>query len=597
MMIGEITNHVWQSTVFAAAVALLVSTFRKNRAEVRYWLWLSASLKFLVPFSLLVDVGIRLWDALPAGKTAAHAAAPAVSAAVAQIAQPFPETLAYAPAVSHAANWIPIAVFTVWACGLFAIAVMRFRGWLRIRAAVRSSTPANIQSAIPVSFPVRSSATLLEPGVVGFLRPVLLLPEGILRTLTPPQLEAVLAHERCHILRRDNLTSAFHMIVEALFWFHPMVWWIGAKLVEERERACDESVLAHGSEPRVYAEGILSVCKSYLESPLRCVSGVTGSDLKKRIRAILTGRVAGDLNFARKCALAIAALIAFASPIFVGLIGAPSIRAQSAARPEFEVISIKPDRSETGNISMNYEAGRFTVRNLTLGRLISNAYSPRKIVGAPDWLSSEKYDIDAKVEDSVAEKSRKLPLEQQWAQIMPMLQSALEERFQLKMSHESQELPVYALVVAKGGPKLTPTTLPPFDPEQQGAANDQTRVNGNAAAGTRGSRMPEYGQFIATGQPIAVILGTLSRELGGQIVLDQTGLKGEYDFTLKWTPDSGFAASTAASGQDSGTAPLPDPSGTSVFTALREQLGLKLEAKKAPVDVLVIDHVERPSGN
>src|SRR5207247_4024707 len=133
---------------------------------------------------------------------------------------------------------------------------------------------------------VRSSPGLLEPGVVGLFSPILLLPEGIAERLTPPQLEAVLGHELCHIRRRDNLTSAIHMIVEAVFWFHPMVWWIGARLVEERERACDEAVLSLGSEPHDYAEGILNVCKSYLESPLSCVSGVTGSDLKERIQGI-----------------------------------------------------------------------------------------------------------------------------------------------------------------------------------------------------------------------------------------------------------------------------------------------------------------------
>jgi uncharacterized protein (TIGR03435 family) len=593
-MIGEFTNHLWQSTVFASAAALLALAFRKNRAEVRYWLWLSASLKFLVPFSLLISLGIRLWDSLPAGKIATHIAAPSITQTMVELAQPFPESFAQVSTAHRTTGWIPVAILTLWAFGFFCVVLMRTRSWFRIRAAVRASTPTNISATIPV----HASATLLEPGVVGFLRPVLLLPEGIAGSLTHAQLEAVLAHENCHVRRRDNLTSAFHMIVEAIFWFHPAVWFIGAKLVEERERACDESVLAHGSEPGIYAEGILSICKSYLESPLRCVSGVTGSDLKKRIRAILAERVAGDLNFAKKVALVGAGIVALTLPICVGMFGAPTIRAQSAARPEFEVISIKTDRSEGGNVSMNYQGGRFTVRNFTLRRLINNAYNPPRIVGAPDWLSSEKYDIDAKVEESLAQKLQKLPLDQQLAQIMLMLQSALEERCHLKLSHESQEFSVYALVVAKGGPKLTSTTLPPLNPEQQGAANtDTTRVNGNAAPGTRGSRIPEPGQFVATAQPIAAILGTLSRELGGQIVLDQTELKGEYDFTLKWTPDSGFATTTAASGQDSGTASLPDPSGTSIFTALREQLGLKLETKKAPVDVLVITHVERPTRN
>src|SRR5207344_3430270 len=110
----------------------------------------------------------------------------------------------------------------LWAFGSFCVALMRTRSWSRIRAAVLVSAPIEIAAMIRV----RSSATLLEPGVVGFIRPVLLLPEGILKQLTPSQLEAVLAHEQCHVRRRDNLTSAFHMLVEALFWFHPAVWWI-----------------------------------------------------------------------------------------------------------------------------------------------------------------------------------------------------------------------------------------------------------------------------------------------------------------------------------------------------------------------------------
>ncbi len=315
-MIGEITNHLWQSTIFAAVAALVTLAFRKNRAEVRYWLWLSASLKFLVPFSLLIGVGIRVWDMLPAENTAAQIATPSVSTAMVQITQPFSETFASAPAAHHTTSWIPIAILSLWAFGFFCVALMRCRSWFRIRGTVRASIPINIGATIPV----RSSDGLLEPGVVGFLRPVLLLPEGILKTLTPSQLEAVLAHEQSHICRRDNLTSALHMIVEAIFWFHPVVWWIGAKLVEERERACDEEVLNLGNEPSIYAEGILNVCKSYLESPLRCVSARSRqADLKKRIRAILTERVAGDLNFGRKTALAVAVIAALALPIFVGI--------------------------------------------------------------------------------------------------------------------------------------------------------------------------------------------------------------------------------------------------------------------------------------
>jgi beta-lactamase regulating signal transducer with metallopeptidase domain len=124
------------------------------------------------------------------------------------------------------------------------------------------------------------SPAFAEPGVFGVRRPVLLLPAGITDRLTPPQLKAIVAHELCHVRRRDNLATAIHMGVEALFWFHPLVWWLGARLMEERERACDEEVLLMGSEPETYAEGILKICELYLESPLRCVSGVTGANLR-----------------------------------------------------------------------------------------------------------------------------------------------------------------------------------------------------------------------------------------------------------------------------------------------------------------------------
>ena len=99
---------------------------------------------------------------------------------------------------------------------------------------------------------------------MGIFRPTLLLPQGIESHLTPLQLEAVLQHEMAHIHRRDNLTGLIHRAVEVLFWFHPLVWWIGARLVEARERACDEAVLRSGIEPEAYGEGILKICELYL---------------------------------------------------------------------------------------------------------------------------------------------------------------------------------------------------------------------------------------------------------------------------------------------------------------------------------------------
>ena len=271
-------NHLWQSTVFAFAVGLLTIAFRKNQARVRYWLWFGASVKFVIPFSILMMLG----SLLPGASIIQTIATPMLSLTTADIIQPplegassgSPAPLSPPPS----ADWAFVVVVGLWACGLAVMVLMRSRIWWRVRRIVRGSTAVEIPyGVLPPGVEVRAVPGLLEPGVVGFWRPVLLLPVGIEAYLTAAQLQAVLAHELCHIKRRDNLTAAVHMIVESVFWFHPLVWWIGARLVDEREAACDEEVLRLGNEPHVYAQSILRTCEFYVESPLLCVSGVTGS--------------------------------------------------------------------------------------------------------------------------------------------------------------------------------------------------------------------------------------------------------------------------------------------------------------------------------
>ena len=329
-MTGVLANHLWQSTLFALVAGLLAAALRENRAQVRYCLWFTASFKFFVPFSLLMTLGSYLTAAPTVNEVAATM--PAVSLAMQQITQPFSEVFPSARTTPQtAAGWLPVVIPAVWVCGFTALALTRLRGWRRIRAAVRTSTPLTIPGVgLQASIQVRSSPGLLEPGVVGLWRPILLMPAGVEDHLTLPQLEALLTHELCHVRRRDNLTAALHMIVEAVFWFHPLVWWIGARLVDERERACDEHVLQVCGEPQAYAEGIVNVCKLYVESPLACVSGVTGSNVKKRIEDIMINRIGLRLNSARKATLVLAATAALAAPIVVGMMTAP-LRAQSAS--------------------------------------------------------------------------------------------------------------------------------------------------------------------------------------------------------------------------------------------------------------------------
>ncbi len=314
-MIAELTNHLWQSTLFAGVAALLAAALRQNRAHVRYWLWFAASIKFLVPFAVLIALGSRLpWPAVVT--QIASAAIPGASLALERIAQPFSGAFVSAPVPPASADWALILILSIWTCGFATIALARVAGWRRIRAAVRTSKP---WTTLHARVPIRSSPVLLEPGVVGVWRSVLLLPAGIEGRLTALQLEAVLAHEACHVRRRDNLTAAIHMLVEAVFWFHPLVWWIGARLENERERACDEHVLETLGDPQTYAEGILNVCKLYVESPLACVPGVTGSHVKKRIEDIMINRVGLELNVARKAVLTVVAAGALVTPVVVGM--------------------------------------------------------------------------------------------------------------------------------------------------------------------------------------------------------------------------------------------------------------------------------------
>jgi len=349
-MTAALVNHLWQSTLFGIAAGALAVALRANGAHVRHRIWLAASLKFLVPFSLLLSLGGALQGLVPAAPALVASAAPAVSMTVDRIAQPFPSGgfLTSTPVVSTstATAWLPVAFAGLWAGGLLMVVALRLREWRCVRTAVKGSVPAAIEAPIPV----RSSSGLLEPGIVGLWRPVLLVPTGIETHLTPAQMNAVLAHELCHVRRRDNLTSALHMAVEAVFWFHPLVWWVGARLVEERERACDEHVLRVCGEPTAYAQSILNVCRLYVESPLACVSGVTGSGLKTRIAAIMGNRVGRQLSPARRVALVIAVVLALAIPLAAGALTAP-LRASTATIRDVVAPGQEPaqlDVQETG---------------------------------------------------------------------------------------------------------------------------------------------------------------------------------------------------------------------------------------------------------
>jgi uncharacterized protein (TIGR03435 family) len=229
-----------------------------------------------------------------------------------------------------------------------------------------------------------------------------------------------------------------------------------------------------------------------------------------------------------------------------------------------------------------------------------------RIIGLPGWAKTNRYDIQAKVAPEEAPRLKKLKMDQRASMLIPVL----EERFNLKYHHEMRELPSYALGVAKGGPKLkvsSVTDLPPgFKPPLPG---DNSRTGPPAPGANDGGsgpnpgrgnmvRMMGPGHIEAEGSGLEILARILSQQLG-RTVVDKTGLTGNYDYALNWTPDT--APPPMPGGAPEGGPPHNDIGnigvGPSLFTALQEQMGLKLESEKGKVDVIVIDRIEPPSEN
>jgi len=222
-----------------------------------------------------------------------------------------------------------------------------------------------------------------------------------------------------------------------------------------------------------------------------------------------------------------------------------------------------------------------------------NLQSNDQLEGGPGWINSDKYDIEGKEFDSFAESMKGHPLGEAADHIRRMVRSMLAERFNLKAHQETKELPVYALVVANHGPKLTESKLPP--PPPMGGNPAERRGPG----GGEGFRMMGLGHLEGRAVTIRFLADVLTQQLG-RLVVDDTGLKGQYAFTLDWTPDQEERAIFMEVGRGNPGMDRPSPvktSGPSIFTAVQEQLGLKLKAERKPVEVLVIDHIDRPSPN
>ncbi len=557
----NLTDHLLQSTGFAITAGAVTLILRGQRARVRYWIWLAASLKFLVPFSLLVGAGSRVeW------RTAAAAPPSASMVMVHAVGLPAPASAPTAPAPF---DWqVP-----VWAVGASAILARWALRWQRASSVLGGARPAGSIDGVRLY----ESPAAIEPAVFGVLRPRVVLSKSIAGQLPRTQLHSVLAHEICHVRHGDNLTAALHMVVETIFWFHPLVWWIGARLVEEREHACDQEVVERGGDPETYAAAILAVCRFCLESPVLCAAGIAGANLEERIARIVTAPPAQRLAGAHKLLLAALGAAAICGPLAVGLWQAPALRAQerNATPAAFEVASVKTLPEPKGwpwpegyAMTPKRTSGRLTWVTGTRALLYYAFHVQRWQAELPASLHDAFYQVDAKLDPATSTDHVRL-----------MVQSLLRDRFHLAAHRETREINGYTLVVGRGGPKVKPfadkdepATMPPYLAGKSPQAFEHRVI------------ISKEGELAAlTGRRVS--MAELAEGLEEEVqtfVLDQTGMPGNYYFGTKFVHVNEQRA----------------VDGPSLFAALQETLGLRLEKQKGPVEILVVEHIDAtPTGN
>ena len=459
-----------------------------------------------------------------------------------------------------------------------------------------------------------TSRRCVTPVTVGWLRPALILPDDWERW-RPAQLDAVLTHEQAHARRRDPLVQWLALLNRAVFWFHPLAWWLERRLAALAEEACDAAVLAAGHSPQDYSRYLLEMARAVRRrgGRLQLVGmAMPGTGLPRRLQRIFDQQPARS---SRARVIGTVVLCAISSAVFaVGSLtpaGSPSQNAP-AERRRYDAATVKPCQAEErptgargtfGGTNASVSPGRFSVPCVTAGQLIYLAYaaagarederlinddpgtaaSPQKVRGGPDWVHSprDKYAVEATA-----------PGESERTVLMGvMLRTLLEERFRLKLHRETEEVPMLAMTVSKAGLKVKPMK------EGDCAPYDGSTIDFNATKPTCGNLtmvgVDGHTRWTFGGFTLRSLAMSVSRALGLHVI-DRTGIAGEFIMQLDFRrePRPGENAAREASGRDAVSALGDAPP---LATALEDQLGLKLESVRGPRGYLVIDRIERPS--
>ena len=435
----------------------------------------------------------------------------------------------------------------------------------------------------------------MAPLTCGLTRPAILLPAAAAQW-RDGDVERALVHELEHVRRADWPVYMAARIVCALYWFHPLTWVAWRRLGLEAERACDDAVV-RVAEGTAYAQQLVTLARTRMSPSVVPVLSMAGrSDLSTRVAAVLDEtQVRGRLGRARGTVILAAAFLLAAAVAPLRAQGPPIATSLTKDAPSFDVVSIRENKSgDPGQTIRRQPGGRLIIINVPLRTLIISAFGlqPQQLAAGPDWIDSARYDITAQAsgELAVTEPGSVGPLDL-------MMQRMLADRFQLAVRTERRELPIYALTLARSdgrlGPRIRTAAI-----DCQAVMNDMLKRGQSGGGPPVPPQRPDGGPgcgmrfgpgslLTAGGSSMAALARLLAVPVG-RLVLDRTGLTGGFDFDLEFTIDP------------VGGAPQPpsnDATAPSIFTALEEQLGLKLQAERGPVEVLVIDRIERPTEN
>jgi uncharacterized protein (TIGR03435 family) len=633
-----LVHFVWQGTVIALATAGVLRLLRGSRPQLRYVVaCLALSMMLAAPVAtafvlsgtprtafsesihvLRVDGGAVLGVAIVPPWSSARTDASGTGSAT---AQPPAEFRLPVPVNT---NTLFSTLITLWLVGVMILLTRLLAGCLRVRRLhhdARLEAPSRWQTlaenlaarlGLRRRFLIVDSARVSTPTVIGWLRPVVLLPVAALAGLTPQQVEAILAHELAHIRRHDFLINLLQTLGETALFYHPAVWWLSSRIRTEREHCCDDVAVSVCGDAREYAAALTELASWSIAHPPLTMAATRGP-LLNRVRRLLRMEES-DRRFGRTTLAVAVVLTTVAGVVALGAILKAQPIGDNAGRfgpPQINrMLGFKlfpgpvqlPTDDPMGARAWSVDVGSgpsLTIRGFSARSVIREAYDlgEMPIVGAPRWMDTETFDLtipgELTVVDGVADPE----------QVQTALQGFLEEHLGLITHRETRKFPAYAMVTDKDGrlgPSLKPSTIDCF----AGGANPRL----NADPATVGPVLKERIQtrrfcgfddnffgLSAARTTMAEFARELYQRRGpmspDREVVDRTGLTGAYDFELRF----GFLPLAAIGQANYQFGRVLAPFGIrSVFTALPEQLGLKLVDTTVSREVLVIDQINRP---